>query len=388
LIALSGVFACRGERVEPRGKLDGAVAVEARFERKMGSKLDYYETIRLYVTAQGKTIPLESGCPAQAHPPLAGDGTAARFAYRCAPGEPWNPVYVTRDHVFRSANAGLGAGEVPAWAAVPKDFAGAAPDALRFVDGHWDEGVHRAIFADVATLPDDARIAFLVASVDAPLSSTDWRALSDKLPPPAKKSLATALAPELAKSGVERDGFCNTVELLDAGDPSLRANAAARLTDIIAVPQALRCPPAAAKLLRIELAADRAQAAADACKLVARSDLLVQLGQYRMPSPYSDVVIDTLAATKTKCPAVIDVVRKEECDPFLAGTTVADAAKALAATRAIVESGTETSAVDHAQSERTLRALMALAYDAGAKPGAFGKACKPATSPSATGSAR
>lgn len=370
LVLLSG---CLQPTDEVKAKLEGPLSVELHFTRRRGGLKEAWivENHELRVTADGKTRSIDAPCSGP-RAEIVGDGGATRFAHRCDKGQPWSVVYVGKKGLFRADLPALGSGDAPTWSAAPTTVSQAAADALAFIEAHWYESAHRALYAEMARAPAEDVAVFLVATIERRVSFPEWPELYEGLPAEPKKAVASRLGPILSAPVGEGIAYCNAAMIVDPSDAAWRTNAPARLDEIAGFKGDLPCPQLIRKLLPAARATDGERAAAAACRLAARGDFVQHEGDYRAASPPFYAVLDALAASTERCAAIDEAVKANACAPGLfkdKPPTEVEAKAALAAIRAETEA--LPSPYDHATSERAMRALLGLAIQKGAKLDAF-----------------
>jgi hypothetical protein len=301
-------------KTETRAKLDGPLHVEFVYRRELevdrsAEWVKRHGVLRIRGPNGEQTHYANCYEPA---PELRGDGTAGRFAYRCAPGAPWTFVYVGPGFVASHCGNAAGSGAEPLFSALPAEVDAVLADLARCqTRGDYDLGDVNGLAKYVKVLDESTRADFLIKTKDLPYPwHTPWTDLAGSLPPAAKEKLAAALRPDMASPSVDGEAFCRAASLLDPKDPAMRDNAA-RALPLFLRQDPMKCSWAVGPLVAALREADAPRAAAVACELVARKDAFEPTSDYGRTSLYAQSALEALG--NAPCPAFTATLERMGC---------------------------------------------------------------------------
>lgn len=313
-LLLAGCSTCEGEEVLATLEQE-VMHVEFVSERRWssGGRLPGYLTQQeLRITRDGRRVDVWTpGCGE--HYELAGDGTAGRFALRCA-GD-WQAVYPARGTAFFLCGDALGSDDAPRFDDVPPDF-DAALDALGECAIGWNPIRQENLFDEAAALGRARAIDFLFETAAHHLYP--WDREVHELPEEHRAALRERLRPRIVEDAHANPAACRALDLLPEGDPDAARVAADRLAEMHALDGAppgveFACRPLLARLLPLATRTSPERAAVSGCALLANGELIEQVGDFRRPRAGFD---EAMAAMQGHpCDAVAEELSKLRCQP-------------------------------------------------------------------------
>ncbi len=252
---------------------------------------------------------------------IAGDGTTARLAFRCAPGETWHVVYLAEETAFSLCGDAAGDADRPDFDAVPTDFA-ASLSAFAECAAEQNPADQQALLSEIGRLGDEPMANFLFESRRVNL--WDWEEQAAALPDAERARLAERMRPSLDEDASRDLAACRAIGLLPEDDPAIRRVAVSRLGEIVTLDRygdvassrgEAVCAPHLALLLRLSAQTDPELAAAHACDLFEKGRLVEQVGDFRRPEPAFDAAMDAL--TGHDCDAIATELSALRCEQVL-----------------------------------------------------------------------